>query len=93
MKKCAHCEAEIPTNKRTDAIFCSKLCRIKAHRRKHNIPEPFSKGYVTDNVFDGQKVKSFTCCANGRFYSPLGQWGETLICDTCGARWQKINKR
>ncbi len=77
--------------KRSIAKFCSDICRLRAYRVRHGIPEPFVK--LNENTglkqvfFDGQETKSFTCCENARFYSPAAEWGEVLICDNCRATW------
>lgn len=87
MKKCAFCGLPVIGKQKT-ARYCSVLCRIKSYRVRKGISEPFEKkgakiGLKTKN----EDTKSFTCCEQGKFYSPVGKWGEVLICDSCGATW------
>ena len=93
MKKCEYCGNSI-VGKKKIARFCSDFCRLKAFRGK-NGSKYQSRGdsvlNVAENKFLGapQHVKSFTCCENARFYSPAAKWGEVLICDNCGAVWER----
>ena len=84
MKNCLYCKQEMPSGKKVNAKYCSDACRVKAWRRNHGISDPFCN--VTE-----KKTKSYTCCSDGRFYSPAGEWGKTLICDNCGTVWEKSN--
>lgn len=87
MKKCEYCAIPI-AGKRKTARFCSDFCRLKAFREKNG-----SRYQKKDNTLKTAKnIKSYTCCENGRFYSPAGRWGELLICDNCGAVWQRLDK-
>lgn len=87
MKKCEQCGGSM-AGKRKTARFCSDFCRLKAFREKNG-----SRYQKKDNTLKTAKnVKSYTCCENGRFYSPAGRWGEVLICDGCGAVWQRLDK-
>ena len=96
MGGCLYC-GESMQGKRNIAKFCSDICRLKAFRVRHGIPDPFGKTgentALKQPLFDGQETKSFTCCENGKFYSPLGEWGKVLKCDTCGATWVSISKK
>ena len=90
MKKCAFCEKMIVDRQKT-AKYCSDLCRLKAFRLRNGIPEPFTRDTALNEPQNeySYKIKSFTCCENGRFYSPVAKWGEVLICDNCGAVWER----
>jgi hypothetical protein len=79
-RKCLYCNESIPPGKKSNAKYCSDLCRVKASRNRTNSPDPFRN--VTEKM-----TKSYTCCENGLFYSPAGMHGEVLKCDTCGAIW------
>ena len=83
MRKCEFCNNEIPEMRKKSAIYCSNLCKTKAHRLRNGICEPFEKV----NTF--QPCKSFTCCENARFYSPAMYHGRILKCDICGATWER----
>ena len=93
MKKCEYCGNPIVGKKKT-ARFCCDFCRLKAFRGK-NGSKYQSRGdsvlNVPESKFHGapQYVKSFTCCENASFYSPAAKWGEVLICDNCGAVWER----
>lgn len=87
MKKCEYCERPI-IGRRITARFCSDFCRLKAFREKNGSRYQRQK----DGLKTAKNVKSYTCCENGRFYSPAGRWGELLICDNCGAVWQRLDK-
>ena len=93
MKKCEYCGNSIVGKKKT-ARFCCDFCRLKAFRGK-NGSKYQSRGEsalkVSENKYldAPQQVKSFTCCENARFYSPAAKWGEVLICDNCGAVWER----
>jgi hypothetical protein len=93
MKKCEYCGNPIVGKKKT-ARFCCDFCRLKAFRGK-NGSKYQSRGESALNVPENkhldapQQVKSFTCCENARFYSPAAKWGEVLICDNCGAVWER----
>jgi hypothetical protein len=87
MNQCKFCNIEISANRNISAIYCSDLCKTKAYRQRKNIPEPFQKRYVTETDFEEEPSKSYTCCEKGRFYSPLGLWGQILKCDSCGQTW------
>ena len=96
MKKCAYCGKTIIGKQKT-AKFCSDICRLRAYRVRHGIDEPFKpkkgkKKPEIDFLDTSPKIKSYTCCENGRFYSPVGRWGEILICDNCGAVWQRLDE-
>ena len=87
MKKCAQCDGSM-AGKRKTARFCSDFCRLKSFREKNG-----SKYQKKENALKTAKnVKSYTCCENGRFYSPAAKWGEVLICDNCGAVWKRLDK-
>ena len=87
MKKCEYCAIPI-AGKRKTARFCSDFCRLKSFREKNG-----SKYQKKGNALKTpQNVKSYTCCENARFYSPVGRWGEILICDGCGGIWQRLDK-
>jgi len=87
MKTCAYCGKSIE-DKRKNAKYCSNICRIKAYRNRHGIDEPFQQEKPLNPP---KNVISFTCCENGHFYSPVGRWGEILICDNCGAVWGRLD--
>lgn len=82
MKYCSYCHNIMPIGKKANAKFCSDLCRIKKWRENNDIPDPFHN--VTPKM-----TKSYTCCNNGLFYSPVTMNGKVLICDTCGAIWER----
>jgi len=87
MKICEQCGGSME-GKRKTARFCSDFCRLKAFREKNG-----SKYQKKENALKTAKnVKSYTCCENAHFYSPVGRWGEVLICDNCGAIWQRLDK-
>ena len=87
MKKCECCGSVI-RGKRKTARFCSDFCRLKAFRGKNG-----SRYQKKDNTLKtAQNIKSYTCCENAHFYSPAGRWGEVLICDNCGAIWQRLDQ-
>ena len=87
MKNCEYCGDAI-RGKRKTARFCSDFCRLRSFREKN--------GYRYQKQKDGLKtaknVKSYTCCENAHFYSPVARWGELLICDNCGAVWKRLDK-
>ena len=87
MKKCEQCGGSME-GKRKTARFCSDFCRLKSFREKNGSRYQRRK----DGLKTAKNVKSYTCCENGRFYSPAGRWGELLICDNCGAVWQRLDK-
>jgi flavodoxin len=96
MKKCAYCGGPIIGKQKT-AKFCSDICRLRAYRVRHGIEEPFEpkkgkKQPENDFLETSPKIKSYTCCENACFYSPVARWGELLICDNCGAVWQRLGK-
>ncbi len=96
MKKCAYCSGPVIGKQKT-AKFCSDICRLRAYRVRHGISEPFEpkegkKQAKNEYLEAPQNVKSYTCCENGRFYSPAGRWGEVLICDGCGAVWGRLDQ-
>ncbi len=82
MKYCLHCSEPMPLGRKSNAKYCSDACRVKSWRQNHDIPEPFHN--VTPKM-----TKSYTCCSNGLFYSPITMNGKILICDTCGAIWER----
>lgn len=69
------------------ARYCSTVCRVKSYRSRKGIPEPFKNFPILNHTEENQEAKSFTCCKNGRFYSPVGLWGKILVCDACGKKW------
>lgn len=87
MRNCEYCGDAI-RGKRKTARFCSDFCRLRAFRQKNGCKYQ-KKGNALKTP---QNVKSYTCCENGRFYSPAGRWGELLICDNCGAVWKCLDK-
>lgn len=96
MKNCEYCGDAI-RGKRKTARFCSDICRLRAYRVRHGISEPFEpkegkKQAKNEYLEAPQNIKSYTCCENARFYSPVGRWGELLICDNCGAVWKRLDK-
>ena len=87
MKKCEQCGGSM-AGKRKTARFCSDFCRLRSFREKNG-----SRYQKKDNTLKTAKnVKSYTCCENAHFYSPVARWGEVLICDNCGAIWQRLDK-
>ncbi len=85
MRTCDYCNVSIEHRRKT-ARFCSDYCRLKAYREKKG-------GSYTkqEEAFKMPKnIKSFTCCESGQFYSPVGQWGDILICDNCGTVWNRV---
>ena len=87
MKKCEQCGGSME-GKRKTARFCSDFCRLRSFREKNGCRYQKQK----DGLKTAKNVKSYTCCENGRFYSPAGRWGEVLICDGCGAVWGRLDK-
>jgi len=87
MKKCAQCDGSME-GKRKTARFCSDFCRLKAFREKKGCRYQKQKG----GLKTAKNVKSYTCCENAHFYSPVARWGELLICDNCGAVWKRLDK-
>ena len=87
MKKCKQCGGSM-AGKRKTARFCSDFCRLKAFRKKNGSRYQGKK----DGLKIAENVKSYTCCENARFYSPVPRWGELLICDNCGAVWKRLDK-
>ena len=87
MKKCEQCGGSM-AGKRKTARFCSDFCRLKAFREKNGSRYQRKK----DGLKTAKNVKSYTCCENAHFYSPVARWGEVLICDNCGAIWQRLDK-
>lgn len=87
MKKCAYCGKPIVGRKKT-ARFCSDFCRLKAFREKNGSRYQKRK----EPLKTAEIAKSYTCCGNARFYSPVARWGEILICSNCGAVWQRLDK-
>ncbi len=87
MKICEQCGGSME-GKRKTARFCSDFCRLKAFREKNGSRYQRQK----DGLKTAKNVKSYTCCENGRFYSPAGRGGEVLIFDNCGAIWQRLDQ-
>lgn len=87
MKKCTQCGGSM-AGKRKTARFCSDFCRLRSFREKNGCRYQKQKG----GLKTAKNVKSYTCCENAHFYSPVGRWGELLICDNCGAIWQRLDK-
>lgn len=87
MKKCEYCERPI-IGRRITARFCSDFCRLRAFRDKNGSKYQKRK----EPLKMVKNVKSYTCCEEGKFYSPAAKWGEILICDNCGAVWQRLDK-
>lgn len=99
-KPCAYCNLPIVGKQKT-AKYCSDICRLRAFRSRnkalkrgyaelHPRKEETALNHLKNDA--PQSVKSFTCCENGRFYSPTGRWGEILICDSCGSVWKRLDK-
>jgi hypothetical protein len=87
IKKCGFC-LEPVIDKRKNAKFCRVSCRIKAFRLRNGIREPFEKTEAKTGLkIDISNSKGFTCCENGKFYSPAFNEGKLLICDECKAQW------
>lgn len=38
MRRCEHCEGNLPATARSDARFCASRCRVAAHRRRNTLP-------------------------------------------------------
>lgn len=94
MKKCEYC-GEIIRGKKKTARFCSDFCRLRAFRAKNGSKyQGKTRRRKMDSklFFGGQEANSFTCCENAKFYSPAFLWGKLLICDNCGAVWQRLDK-
>ncbi len=81
MRKCIFCSSEIPETRQKSAKYCSDLCKTKAHRVKHGIPEPFGK------IFDGQPIQGYVCCKDAHFVSKDN--GVTLLCSRCRSVWKR----
>lgn len=86
MRKCEFCGDEI-RGRRSTARFCSDFCRLKAFRGRNGSKYHPRKESALNAP---QSTKSYTCCVSGRFYSPVAQWGQMLVCDECGAKWKRV---
>ena len=82
MRKCIFCQNEIPETRQKSAKYCSDLCKTKAHRQKHGIPEPFSP------IFRGQK--EFICCEGSTFFRQKRGDDLHLVCKNCGSKWLRV---
>lgn len=92
-KKCLYCDEKI-VGKQNTAKYCSDLCRLRAFRGRKKALKVISgqlKGERDKRSLKGLKTTtSYTCCEDGRFYSPHGFWGEILLCNSCGAVWRRM---